>query len=72
MSESPIVLYAGLLSGQMVLQSVDKPELEKGVKLIPEEPEYKGRYICPTEAGLPKFYEISTDDDMRFWREQKQ
>lgn len=74
LSESPIVLYPGLLIGQIVLQSVEMPEFKKGEDHLSEDIEstYKGRYECPTEAGLPSFFAKETsDEEMDFWRTKK-
>ncbi|MEO8495013.1 MAG: dCTP deaminase [Planctomycetota bacterium] len=58
LSESPIALYPGLPVGQLVFHEVTA----KGNKAF-----YTGRYDCPTEAGLPKFFEGDADKEMRFW-----
>jgi len=64
LSESPIVLYPGLLVGQLVFYDVQA----KGS----EEITYDGRYDCPTEAGLPQFFVSREskvlDREMAFWR----
>jgi hypothetical protein len=62
LSDSPISLYPGLLVGQLVFMRVDaggKGEL------------YKGRYDCPTEAGLPQFFAKDMDVDMEFWGQKE-
>lgn len=56
LSESPIALYPGLPVGQLVLYEV----LSKGGQTS-----YHGRYDCPTEAELPKFY--ARDEELEFW-----
>ncbi len=58
LSESPIVLYPGLPVGQLVFHDVGA----KG-----EKASYKGRYHCPTDAELPKFFTSEADEEMRFW-----
>lgn len=60
LSESPIALYPGLPVGQLVFHDVPS----KG-KMA----EYKGRYDCPTEAELPKFFAQEADSELRFWGE---
>ena len=60
LSDSPITLYPGLLVGQLVFF-----EVKQGSVPIP----YKGRYDCPTEAGLPAFFSKPGDREMIFWRE---
>ncbi len=57
-SESPIALYPGLPVGQLVFHEV---------ALAGEKTSYEGRYDCPTEAELPKFYVSEADDEMQFW-----
>lgn len=59
LSDSPISLYPGLLIGQLVFFHVDISGAIADT--------YKGRYDCPTEAGLPQFYARKLDQDMRFW-----
>ncbi len=59
LSDSPITLYPGLLVGQLVFYDV-KLSTEKATP-------YKGRYDCPTEAGLPQFFARDLDKDMAFW-----
>jgi len=59
LSESPIVLYPGLLIGQIIFHEVPA----KAGKAI-----YEGRYDCPTEAGLPQFFSKKLDNEMIFWR----
>lgn len=63
LSDSPIVLYPGLLIGQLIFQHVDVGK--KGGD------RYHGRYDCPTEAGLPQFFTRSLDQEMRFWGKEK-
>jgi dCTP deaminase len=58
LSDSPITLYPGLLVGQLVFQEV---KTQGGQEI------YKGRYDCPTEAGLPQFFSKRLDDEMVFW-----
>jgi dCTP deaminase len=58
-SESPIALYPGLPIGQLVFFDVSLP----GVKAVP----YTGRYDCPTDAELPKFFVRDSDTELRFW-----
>ncbi len=58
LSESPIALYPGLPVGQLVIQQM----AAKGAK-----DKYEGRYNCPTEAELPKFFQSESDDEMSFW-----
>lgn len=58
LSESPIALYPGLLVGQLIFHKVETPKGESP---------YKGRYECPTEAGLPQFFDRKYDDEMVFW-----
>jgi len=60
LSESPIALYPGLAVGQLVFHET----LSKGGKTT-----YKGRYNCPTEAELPKFFTQETDRELDFWGE---
>jgi hypothetical protein len=48
-----------ILGGQLVFYDVKMAE--KNVT------PYKGRYDCPTEAGLPQFFARDLDDDMAFW-----
>jgi dCTP deaminase len=56
LSDSPIALFPGLLVGQLIFF-----DAVGGVM-------YKGRYDCPTEAGLPRFYgKQRVDDEMHFW-----
>ena len=59
LSDSPITLYPGLLVGQLVFYDVKMAQ----VNVTP----YKGRYVCPTEAGLPQFFARNLDSDMAFW-----
>jgi dCTP deaminase len=59
-SESPIALYPGLPVGQLVFHEVQSGR---------EEVVYKGRYDCPTEAELPRFYTSSADEELGFWGE---
>jgi dCTP deaminase len=61
LSESPIALYPGLPIGQLVFSEVPS----KGAKAI-----YAGRYSCPTEAELPKFFTRQSDDELAFWGEK--
>lgn len=58
-SESSIALYPGLPVGQLVFQKVEKETGDPAT--------YKGRYDCPTEAELPKFYAHKTDTEIEFW-----
>ncbi len=58
LSESPIALYPGLPVGQLVFHEVTA----KGEKVL-----YAGRYDCPTEAGLPKFFSNEADKELGFW-----
>jgi dCTP deaminase len=62
-SESPIALYPGLPIGQLVF--FDVPTEKK-----PPEP-YQGRYDCPTEAELPKFFTRDSDKELNFWGNAK-
>jgi dCTP deaminase len=59
LSESPIALYPGLTVGQLVFHTVEA----KGATGVM----YKGRYDCPTEAELPKFFSSGADDELMFW-----
>ncbi len=59
LSESPIALYPGLLVGQLVFEEMAEKSGEPA--------EYTGRYDCPTEAELPKFFAQTTDKEMEFW-----
>lgn len=61
-SESPITLYPGLPVGQLVFHEV----AAKGGQAV-----YRGRYECPTEAELPKFYSRKSDSDLAFWGERE-
>lgn len=61
-SESPIALYPGLPVGQLVFHETTA----KGGQDL-----YKGRYDCPTEAELPKFYSRATDQELAFWGERQ-
>jgi dCTP deaminase len=63
LSDSPISLYPGLLVGQLIFFDVDTG----GKDAI----RYKGRYDCPTEAGLPQFFSKKLDEEMRFWGARK-
>ncbi len=58
LSESPIALYPGLPVGQLVLQEVQTAGAEAS---------YEGRYECPTEAEVPKFFARKSDVEMEFW-----
>ena len=58
LSESPIALYPGLPVGQLVFHEVN---IGGGGK------KYEGRYDCPTEAELPKFFSSDADDELAFW-----
>jgi dCTP deaminase len=58
LSESPIALYPGLPVGQLVFFDVGG----KGKDV------YQGRYDCPTEAELPKFFTGKRDNELAFWR----
>ena len=60
LSESPIALYPGLSIGQLVFSDVPA----KGNAAI-----YTGRYECPTEAELPKFFSQQFDQELEFWGE---
>ncbi len=60
LSESPIALYPGLPIGQLVF--IDVPA--KGAKAL-----YDGRYSCPTEPELPKFFNRQSDEELTFWGE---
>lgn len=61
LSESPIALYPGLPIGQLVFTEVPS----KGSEAV-----YEGRYSCPTEPELPKFYSRQSDDELTFWGEK--
>ena len=56
--ESPIALYPGLPVGQLVFHEVN---------MQGKSHDYKGRYNCPTEAELPKFYTADADEELMFW-----
>ncbi len=59
LSENPIALYPGLLVGQLIFYKTGTPEGKSS---------YDGRYDCPTEAGLPQFFDREKyDDEMVFW-----
>jgi dCTP deaminase len=58
-SESPIALYPGLPIGQLVFFDVMWP----GKEPVP----YSGRYDCPTDAELPKFFSREVDKELHFW-----
>lgn len=58
LSESPIALYPGLAVGQLVFHEV--PSKGGGES-------YAGRYDCPTEAELPKFFIGDLDAELEFW-----
>ncbi len=58
LSESPISLYPGLPVGQLVFHDVPA----KGAEAV-----YTGRYDCPTEAELPKFFSQDSDKELGFW-----
>jgi len=60
LSESPIALYPGLPIGQLVFTDVPS----KGAKVF-----YDGRYSCPTEPELPKFFKSQSDEELTFWGE---
>lgn len=62
LSDSPVTLYPGLLIGQLIFYRV---ETESDPTL------YKGRYDCPTEAGLPQFFAKGLDREMNFWGGKK-
>lgn len=64
LSESPIALYPGLPIGQLVFHTVEA----KGAKAEG----YHGRYDCPTEAELPKFFSQGADEELMFWGERRQ
>jgi dCTP deaminase len=61
LSESPIALYPGLAVGQMVFHDVPAMGAQEYTAV------YKGRYDCPTEAGLPRFFAGKSDKEMAFW-----
>ncbi|MDD4870095.1 MAG: dCTP deaminase [Kiritimatiellae bacterium] len=61
-SESPIALYPGLSIGQLVFHEV----IGKGALSS-----YEGRYDCPTEAELPKFFHSQEDYELTFWGSKK-
>ncbi len=61
LSESPIALYPGLSVGQLVFSDVPA----KGKEVW-----YSGRYDCPTEAELPKFFTSHLDAELEFWGEK--
>ncbi len=63
LSVSPIVLYPGLLVGQLIFYSVPSKGSKNAI--------YKGRYTCPTEAEPPNFFAKNLDSDMEFWGEEK-
>ena len=63
LSDSPITLYPGLLVGQLIFYQTASGAKEA----IP----YKGRYDCPTEAGLPQFFTKHLDEEMKFWGYQR-
>lgn len=63
LSESPIALYPGLPVGQLVF--FDATTQESGSV------SYQGRYDCPTDAELPKFFTQDSDRELGFWGEQK-
>ena len=58
LSDSPIALYPGLLVGQLVLMDVEGKT---------KEAIYQGRYDCPTEPEMPRFYTQEVDEEMQFW-----
>jgi len=60
LSESPIALYPGLPIGQLVFINVPS----KGGEAL-----YDGRYSCPTEPELPKFFTSQSDEELIFWGE---
>lgn len=64
LSDSPITLYPGLLVGQLVFYEVQPGEIGPGETKVSG---YEGRYDCPTEAELPKFFLKPDDDEMAFW-----
>ena len=59
LSESPIALYPGLPVGQLVFFKAPTEDASS-------EP-YTGRYDCPTEAELPKFFTRDSDKELSFW-----
>jgi len=59
LSESPIALYPGLPVGQLVFQEVPSKGSSQEI--------YEGRYDCPTEAELPKFFAGGQDEELEFW-----
>ena len=63
LSESPIALYPGLPIGQLVFFDATTQEGES----MP----YHGRYDCPTDAELPKFFTQPSDEELSFWGEAK-
>lgn len=62
LSVSPIVLYPGLLVGQLIFCDVPS----KAAKASYQE---TGRYLCPTEAEPPNFFARGLDKEMEFWGE---
>jgi dCTP deaminase len=60
-SESPIALYPGLPIGQLIFHEVNAA----GGYVA-----YDGRYNCPTEAELPKFFSQKADRELGFWGSQ--
>jgi dCTP deaminase len=62
-SESPIALYPGLPIGQLVFLDVPTERTTP----VP----YRGRYDCPTDAELPKFFTHPTDNELTFWGENE-
>lgn len=58
LSESPITLYPGLSIGQLVFHEVPAKGEFVG---------YRGRYDCPTEAELPKFFTETASAELGFW-----
>ena len=58
-SESPIALYPGLPIGQLVIHRIEE--------VAGDPAQYCGRYKCPTEAEVPRFYDNDTDAEIEFW-----
>lgn len=58
LGESPIVLYPGMLVGQLVLNTV-----RAGEEKVPLD---RGRYDCPTEPEPPKF-NAKSPFELSFW-----
>lgn len=60
LSESPIALYPGLPVGQLVFHEIRSKASSDS---------YRGRYNCPTQAELPKFFSNLADQELAFWGE---